>query len=212
MVMDAIFGFLVPLTPPVSVLIFAIIILVIINIFYKILINQKEAKEIKERSKALQEEYKKEQKAGNTEKASKLMSESLKEQSKMMRMSLKPMIISLVIVALLLPWLNGIYGDIGLEDNTETQTFDHAGKEFQAKIEDSSITINDDSCETPCTIETDGAVFEVSMNEAVTIAPVVAKLPIALPVVGDSAGWLAWYIISSMPFALVTRKLMKINI
>src|SRR3989344_4733584 len=103
-----------PLTfyaPAISVLIFSVIILFIINIFYRILINQNDARHIKQRTKELSKEMKEAQKAGNTDKSKALMSEMLGQNSKMMKMTMKPMIISLIIVVVLLPSLATFYGD-----------------------------------------------------------------------------------------------------
>lgn len=203
-----IFGFLFPLHPALSVFIFSIIVLVIMNVFYRILINQNEAKAIKDGVKAKQEEYRKEQKAGNTERANKLMSEALKEQGKLMRLSLKPMIISLIIVAILLPGLATVYGDAAATDK-----FNYAGKELVVGVNGNSVGIAGESCEAPCTLRTGSGTFNVAVSDGKAyIAPVVAQLPVALPLLGNDAGWLAWYIIVSLPFALLVRKIMKINI
>jgi len=52
-VLEFVFGFLLNYTPALSVFIFSIIILVVINIFYKILVNQNDAKMTKERTKEI---------------------------------------------------------------------------------------------------------------------------------------------------------------
>ena len=111
MVLDALFGPLAALPPALAVLIFSAIVLVLINVFYKVLINQKAAKAIRDRQKELSKKMQEERKAGNTDKMNALMRESLQENSRIMRMTLKPMIVSFVIVIILLPWLHATYGD-----------------------------------------------------------------------------------------------------
>jgi len=111
MVLEFVFGFLLNFAPAFSVFIFSIIILVVINIFYKVLINQQHAKELKQRSKDLSREMKEAQKAGDKEKSKKLMSELLQQNNKMMKLTMKPMIVSLVVVIILLPSLSTFYGD-----------------------------------------------------------------------------------------------------
>ena len=75
--------------PVIAITIFAIIIIIIINIGYKFLVNQQEAKQIKDRIKELNETLKKEQKEGNTSKVTEIMSETMKENSKLMRLTMK---------------------------------------------------------------------------------------------------------------------------
>jgi len=85
-------------------------ILVLINLFYRFLINQKEATRIKDRVKELGDEMKKA--TGDKQRISSLYSDMMKEQGKLMKMSLKPMLISFVVVACFLPVINMFYGDM----------------------------------------------------------------------------------------------------
>ena len=68
--------------PIVAVTIFAIIILLIINIFQRLLVNQQDAKQIKERSKEMNKQMREEQKAGNTEKVNEMMKDIMVENNK----------------------------------------------------------------------------------------------------------------------------------
>ncbi len=140
-------------SPIVFVSIYSAAILVLINIFYRILVNQTKAKEAKDTIAELSKKMKENQKSGNKEEASKAMSRMMQEQGALMRMSMKPMIVSLVIVIIFLPVLSGLYNGI-----------------------------------------------------------TVASLPLPLPMVNQSVGWLGWYIIFSIPAAIVIRKLMKISV
>ncbi|MDI6721369.1 MAG: EMC3/TMCO1 family protein [Candidatus Aenigmarchaeota archaeon] len=139
--------------PIVFVSVYSLIILFVINIFYRVLVDQNKAKETKERVNELSKKMKESQKSGSKEDANKAMSQMMQEQGRLMRMSMKPMIVSLIIVIIFLPVLAGLY----------------PGK-------------------------------------------TVARLPLPLPVVNSAVGWLGWYIIFSVPGAILTRKLMKINI
>src|SRR3989338_1874817 len=98
------------ISPAVDVFIFSFFVILVINIFYKLLINQQDAKNSRERMKEINAKIKEEQKKGNTEKVNKLFSELMQENSRIMKMSLKPMIVSFVIILLALPWISGIYG------------------------------------------------------------------------------------------------------
>ena len=89
MVLEFLFGFLLNFPPAFSVFIFSIIILFVINIFYKILVNQQHAKEVKQRTRDISKEMKEAQKAGDKDKSKKLMGELMSQNSKMMRMTMK---------------------------------------------------------------------------------------------------------------------------
>src|SRR3989344_5103296 len=140
-------------SPIIFVSIYSFLLLVLINIFYRILVNQTKAKQTKDLISELSKKMKELQKAGKAEEAKKAMSQMMQEQGSMMRMSMKPMLVSLVIVVIFLPEMSNIYGSVS-----------------------------------------------------------VANLPFTLPYVGASLGWLGWYIIFSIPAAIVIRKLLKISV
>lgn len=209
---DPLFGFLLAYNPVLSVTIFSIVVLVLINIFYKILINQDNAKAAKERTKELSKKMKEAQKAGDTKKSSELLSEMMKENGKIMRMTLKPMIISFIIVIILLPWLSDNFGDrfAALENNAGKLSMD--GKEYPVVVQDGKLA-SPVECSLPCTESVGGKLVKIS-NEGgrVKFAPIVAMLPVSLPFLGNNMGWLGWYIFVSIPLVVVIRKLMKIYV
>jgi uncharacterized membrane protein (DUF106 family) len=214
MVLDVIFGFLLPFDPVVAVTIFAIIILVLINIFYKILIKQHEAKELKEKTKELNRQMKEAQKAGNKDESNKLLSEMMRENSRLMRMTMKPMIVSFIIVILLLPWPAGVYGDKFVKMENNAGELDFQGTKYQVQATDNKISINQvELCTMPCTEKIGSMLFEVNQeSDNIKFAPVIALLPVSLPFVGNSLGWLGWYILTSIPLAVLIRKFMKIYV
>lgn len=211
MVLEFVFGFLLNFAPAFSVFIFSIIILVVINIFYKVLINQQHAKELKQRSKDLSREMKEAQKAGDKEKSKKLMSELLQQNNKMMKLTMKPMIVSLVVVIILLPSLSTFYGDkiVTVTDGKGSVMLSDAT--YQIEKTDSSVKVGDVSCSVPCTAEITGETYKITPEgNGIKFAQVVAVLPITLPWLGSSFGWLGWYIICSIPLVIIIRKAMKI--
>lgn len=209
--LEFIFGFLLNYTPALSVLIFSIIILFVINIFYKILINQNDAKATKQRTKDISKQMKDAQKAGDTDKSKKLMGELLRENNKMMRMTMKPMIVSLVVVIILLPSLATFYGDkpVSLTDGKGSVALN--GVTYQVEKSDGTVKIGEASCSIPCTAEIAGDSYRVMTEGSnIKVAQIVAVTPFALPFFGNSFGWLGWYIICSMPLVIIMRKAMKI--
>ena len=211
MVLEFVFGFLLNYTPALSVFIFSIIILVVINIFYKILVNQNDAKMTKERTKEISRQMKEAQKAGDKDKSKKLMSDLMSENSKMMRMTMKPMIVSLVVVIVLLPSLATFYGDKVVTMTDGKGSVDLNGNNYQIEKTDGLVRVGGGDCALPCTTEIGGANYKVTQEgNNIKLAQIIAVAPFSIPFLGDSFGWLGWYIISSIPLVIIIRKAMKI--
>jgi uncharacterized membrane protein (DUF106 family) len=209
-VLDFLFAFLLNYTPAFAVIIFAIITLFVINIFYKLLINQNEAKQVKQRSKDLNKELREAQKAKNTEKANKLMSEMLAQNSKMMKFTMKPMMVSLIVVVLFLPSMSTFYGDKLVSPGNTTMI---NNVNYTVVQDGSTVKIGELTCTAPCTEKIGKYNYKVSEeNGKVKVALIVAMLPISLPILGNTFGWLGWYIICSIPLVVVIRKFMKIYV
>jgi uncharacterized membrane protein (DUF106 family) len=123
-----------------------------ITLVYRFLMNQNEMREIKEKQKEKQARIKELQKT-NPEEAKRVMSEMLKLSNKQFRMTMKPMIVSMIIFfVVVLPFLPNLYP---------------------------------------------GAVV---------------YLPFSLPYFENDFGWLAWYVIVSLPLNTVFRRLLGVNI
>ena len=211
MVLEFLFGFLLNFPPAFSVFIFSIIILFVINIFYKILVNQQHAKEVKQRTRDISKEMKEAQKAGDKDKSKKLMGELMSQNSKMMRMTMKPMIVSLIIVVILLPSLATFYGDkiVSLTDGKGNVNLN--GIDYAVEKTDGTIRVGETSCQMPCTSKIAADTYKiVPEGNNVKLGQVVVVMPVAFPFVGGSFGWLGWYIICSIPLVIIMRKFMKI--
>jgi uncharacterized membrane protein (DUF106 family) len=123
------------------------VIVFMISIFYRFLINQNELREIKSSLKEKQAKVKELQKT-NPQEANKTLTEVISLSNKQMRMSMKPMLLTLIIVGIILPYFPQIYPGV------------------------------------------------------------VVKLPLYLPYFESDFGWLAWYILVSIPLGQVFRKLL----
>jgi uncharacterized membrane protein (DUF106 family) len=204
--------------PAVSVLIAGTIVLFIINIFYRILIDQKAAKSIKERTKEINKEIKEAQKAGNMDKSKQLLNDLFAENNRLMKMTMRPMIVSFVIVILLLPILSGLYGDkfADIKDNAGSVYL--FGKNETFTVQNGTVSVSNgvrfsDRCDGGDCYQIGSFKYEVSeQNGKVKFAPIVVMLPFEIPFIGNNLGWLGWYIITSIPLAFVMRKLMKIHV
>ena len=198
-------------SPVLDVLLFSLSIVVVINIFYKVLVNQTEAKAAKERIKEINARIK-EHKA-DKQKQEELFKEVMRENSRLMKLSFKPMIISFVIILIALPWVGSLYGDkmVEIKDDKGNLVFDD--NSYSVTRNANSVTVGDATCEMPCKVNVGKYVFTAEIQgDNVKISPVVAFLPFSMPFVGDDLGWLGWYILSSILFMVVSRRFMKIYV
>ncbi len=201
--------------PVIVVSIFSTIILITINLLYRFLANQSEIRQIKERMNGINKEIKEKQKSGDTAEANKLMAEVMQENSRMMKMNMKPMMASFVIVILFLPWLSATFSDqvINLEGGSGEVTI--AGETYMVEKTGSKVEVTGSSsvsCEPPCRKSIGGSLWNIYEDgDLVHFQMVVAVLPVALPFFGDDLGWLGWYFIFSVPMIILIRKILKIS-
>ncbi|OGI11954.1 hypothetical protein A3K64_00585 [Candidatus Micrarchaeota archaeon RBG_16_36_9] len=100
---------LIGLSPGIEELLLSAIVIFLITLIYRFLVNQKEMREIKEKQKEYQSKMKDLQK-NNPEESKRAMAEMLALSNKQLRMSMKPMFISLIIfVAIVIPILPGLF-------------------------------------------------------------------------------------------------------
>jgi uncharacterized membrane protein (DUF106 family) len=214
--LDFLFGFLLAYQPVVAVTIFATIIIILINIFYRILINQSEAKQLKDNVRELNKQMKEVQKAGDMEKTKQLMGEVMRENSKLMRMTMKPMIVSFIIIILFLPWLAVVYNDIFVPiDNNGLGNLTISENMYKIEKDGSNVKIGELNvdCNMPCTERIEDFDWKIHEEDKdIKFARAVVKLPIAFPIFGEYLGWLGWYILISIPIMIIVRKLLKINV
>jgi uncharacterized membrane protein (DUF106 family) len=102
------------LSPHVSLLIISIILTAIVLLINRFSINKKLMEEIKHKMEEIRESLTQAQKAGNTEEVNRFLNEMMKTNSQYMRQMLKAMVISIIILALFLPWLNYKYGGMSI--------------------------------------------------------------------------------------------------
>ncbi|MBI2578286.1 MAG: DUF106 domain-containing protein [Candidatus Aenigmarchaeota archaeon] len=202
-------------SPIIDVFIFSFFVIMVINIFYKLLLDQHQVKQSRERMKEMNEKIKEEQKKGNTEKVNKLLGELMSENGKIMRMSLKPMVVSFIIVILALPWIAGIYGDREVKLNDGKGELNIDGSVYQVQKTEGGVEISGyGNIETPKNgVALNGYKWNIAMNgNEVKFSRIIAYLPFALPFVGSDLGWLGWYFLSALLFMVVTRKLLKVYV
>jgi len=216
--LDFLFNPLLIYDPVVAVTIFGIMIVIIINIFYKVLINQKEAKALKERVRDMNKEMKAARKSGDMVKTKQLMNDTMKENSKMMRMTMKPMLVSFIIVIVFLPWLAAphAYGDFFVPvDDNGVGDLTISDITYQIQETGNNVKINDldIDCSMPCVEKIEDFNWKIQEEDKkIKFARIVVEMPFPLPIFGSYLGWLGWYIIVSIPVMVIGRKFMKIYV
>ena len=209
--LDVLFSPLLNLNPALSVFIFSALVITLINVLQKVLVKQHEAKQIKERLQSLNAEIKQAQKEDNKQKVNDLFSEIMRENNKLMSMSMKPMMASLVIVAVFLPWIASAYGD--LEISLEDGKIEIHEETYEISRNGGELLVGDVKCTLPCRESIGGSDWSIISNgNKIKFLRIVALLPIGLPLVGHELGWLGWYFLSSIPIVILIRKALKISI
>ena len=95
-----------------GVTIWSIAISIVIAVLYRIFIPKARAAENKRDLKEVREKTKAAQKSGDQKELKALMEKSLRLSNQQMMMQIKPMIASLVIVAIVLPVMSNLFGGI----------------------------------------------------------------------------------------------------
>ena len=90
----------------IDILLISVFINFIINVSYKYLSDQKEIKRLKDETKELNKKMK--ETKDKTER-SEIMSKIMSENNKIMKMNMKPMMVSLLVVFFILGWLFSSY-------------------------------------------------------------------------------------------------------
>ena len=147
---------------------------------------------------------------------------------------MKPMLVSLVIVFLFLPWASGNFGDQTANLVNDKGNITINNELYQTQLNGDTVTVTKSGATIATFTATASEIdrrfligndyyvlsyekaggFIFTSPEHVKFARVVALLPegVSLPLFGNEFGWLGWYLIISIPVMLLVRKSLKINI
>jgi uncharacterized membrane protein (DUF106 family) len=198
--------------PYIIILLIGVALMFVINLGYKFLVKQEEAKAIKDKIEELNKQMKAEQKAKNMAKVNELLSDMLKENNRLMKMTIKPMLLSFVIVLVFLPMVNNVYGDrfSTLNNNTGAIELD---QNYNITKSGDTLVVGGQNCELPCQKKIGNENWYIAEEGGrIKFAKIIVFLPVSLPFFGNDMGWLGWYIISAVPIVIILRKLMKIYV
>lgn len=216
------------LLPYQEIFVWAMVISFILSLIYRFFTNPKEIRQIKKDMQFYRDKSKEAQKKKETKKANEYMSEMMKLSQKQMKLTMKPMFISMAVVLLLLGYIGSAYGGIAVELGEDgTGEFTYGGESYALASEEAgdtvSVTVDTDgdgdlSDETP---HASGQVVKIGDNywsvtasqdaEPVTMEFAVV-LPFTMPILGWTwLNWLFWYVLCTLPATLLFRRFLGVE-
>jgi len=185
------------------------------SIFYKVFMDHDELKKIKDKMNDLQEKAKNARKEGKEDEAMEYTQESMQYTTDQMKMQFKPMIATFVVIIPLFWFVfPNLYPAANVNMN-ENDTLNYRGVEKSISLESTEpleIRVGDGSYSKGEVVRLNDYTLEVEKYKEeegkLKLSRVAAQLPISLPYVGNTLGWLGWYIIVTLGFSQVLRKLM----
>ncbi len=193
-----------------SILIFATLIIVVTNLIYKFSMDQKKVVEIKGKLKELQ---KKSKEASSNEEKMEYMNKMTKVNSSYMKMTMKPMLITLLVISLFLPWINANYGDkIGIVNGTSGWVM-MGTNNITFSVISNGIKMNNETVLFGDKIKIGNKRFIVLKkgDNKIKFSRVIIESPVSIPPTGKDWGWLFYYFLISIPLSIVLRKLMGVK-
>src|SRR3989344_4130327 len=194
----------------------AFLLLLLTNVLSKFLINQNDIKAKKDRIAELNKEMK--DKKNDVDATKKLMGEILRENNSIFKMTMKPLLVSFIFVIIALPIIHGIYNDKFItQDSTEVEIGNiFQSQKYAVQMNGDEITVGDTSCKIPCDAQQiNGAIFNIKKEtqegvEKIKLERVMLLLPFSLPYLCTDLGWLAAYIIISVPVMMIQKRFLKV--
>lgn len=191
-----------------------------------ILMDLDKHEEVQTKRKELNKKMKKAQKKGEVDEANKHMQEMMGLQKDLMSLQIKPMLASMVIFFIVLPWMYVTF--IPIVDmapaNGDTYTGELVYNGYTQPMEAENRT------DTGPAVIVDGEEYTVEETfmmqdlpwkvkkitlaedeQHVRLAAEIIQLPFSLPWVGDELGWFGTYFLFIIPFTIVFGKLLGIQ-
>lgn len=194
-----------------TVFLLSVLVALIITLVYRFMVDQSETKRIRVGLKELKGKMNDAKKKNNTKDMAKYMNQSLKLNNKMMKMSLKPMVVSLLIAVLLLPWLQSTY-DKTIDLNSE---FSYMNISTNVTVQGNMTYFGGQAIKSGEVVSLGQTRWQVKsidlQNKKVRLSMIFMNLPFSIPIVGKYLEWLGFYILWSIPFTILFRKLLGVH-
>lgn len=224
--LDQLFNPVLAQGPYVSMIFFSACLAGLFSIIYWILLDIEKADEIKEKMSEHQEKMKEAQKDNDSEKAKEHMSKSMKLNQKFMMLNFKPMIGTMIFVAVMFPWLGHTYTpNVALNpaDNTTNSSLYTGHLEFANQEEElfyynNTVETSNNTAQIGQSINAAGVNWEIRSVDTSNGEPQTlhldakfADLPVSIPLAGNTINWLMFYILVTMPLTYIFRSALGIQ-
>ncbi len=211
---------------------FSVCLAGLFSVIRYLLLNHEKADEIQDKISEKQEKMKEARENDNHKKASEYTKEVFKHNQKFMMLNMKPMIGTMVFVALIFPWLGASFAPVvqvqEVDDDVYDGNFTYAGQQTPITIENTSeqFTVSTDGqkVSTGEQLEINGfqwtvkdfrerspGIFSSTEGPAVGFNGMFVPLPFSLPFIGPALNWLGFYILIAMPLTFAFNKLLGIQ-
>jgi len=229
---NTIFNPILALGPYMALGIFSGALAALFSLIYWWLLDIEKQKEIKEKINNKKEKMKEARKNNNTEEASEHMQETMKHNQKMMMLNFKPMIATMVFVALVFPWLGATFAptvELSQQANdTYTGEFAYNGKSGQLTVingTNQTVDFNGQQTDIDGSFDAYGVTWDITkfgesgggfLGSSIHTGTVLSlnarfiELPFSLPLAGSALNWLGFYIIIAMPLTFIFRKMLGV--
>lgn len=219
------------LGPYVALGFFSSVLAGIFSLIYWYLLDIEKADEIKEKLSDHQEKMKEARSNDEADKASEHMQKTMKLNQRLMKLNIKPMIATMVFVALIFPWLGATFSPaVELEETGE------ATYEGELEYASSPVTVQVDNSTQPATVsinereaeiggeikahginwelkhfgEKKGGYFSEGGGTVIKMSAKFVDLPVSIPFAGSALNWLGFYILIAMPLTYIFRKMLGV--
>ncbi len=227
---NTVFQPLLALDPYIALGTFSAILAFMFSVIYWFLLDIERVDEIKDKISHHQEKMKEARKEEETEKASKHMQKTMSKNQELMKHNFKPMIATMVFVALVFPWLGSTFSPVVPMDaqgnNTFTGEIEYAGNSVPVTVENSSnatiVQVEGEQAYVGDSIEAlgmeweitkfgeNGGMFSIHEGTVLKLSAKFVDLPFAIPFAGGALNWLGFYIIIAMPLTFIFRKMLGV--
>ncbi|MDY6776507.1 MAG: EMC3/TMCO1 family protein [Candidatus Nanohaloarchaea archaeon] len=193
----------------------------ILSLLYYALMDLEKYQEIKDRREELNEKMGDSEDEDEMEQAKEHMSEMKELTMENMKVMMKPMLVSMVVFFLVLPWMyttfipvtqlsqsGGAYTGELVFNGRSVPVEAVNGTKPSVVIDGENYTVGDSYMmkDLPWKVKA------IDMEQGyVRFAAEIIQLPVSLPIFGDELGWLGSYILIIIPFNLIFRKLLGIQ-
>lgn len=227
---NTIFQPLLAMGPYVSLGFFSAVLAGLFSLIYWALLDIEKADKIKDKLSDHQEKMKKARSNDNGDKASEHMQKTMELNQRLMKLNIKPMIATMVFVALIFPWLGHTFSptvELNQTDSTFAGELQYAGQTTPVQVDNSTspatVTAGDNSAEVGGELRTlgmtweikyfgekSGGIFSGGEGTVLKLSAKFVQLPFSIPFAGHALNWLGFYILIAMPLTYVFRKLLGV--